>query len=259
MILIIMTNLQTDLGLGNPSYLLWADWFNLVQIFMLVAGLGIILYVHLTIQSGSPAQGYQVNFWSRIAITFFIYPFVTIGLILLGYRHQEAGAFFIAFGFIWGIVATVGLVQYSSRKRRKLSKKAADDLREQINAKADLRSTEVSAILERAFTLFDLDNSEMIDRSEMQMLMASLYPELSKRNLSLVVHKLRERFACVAAGEITLEDFVEMFEVVNSVKDEILPPGSEIDKSMSRGLMRMTTQTFGKSLGKITPTATQTA
>ena len=31
MILIIMTNLQADLGLGNPSYLLWADWFNLLQ------------------------------------------------------------------------------------------------------------------------------------------------------------------------------------------------------------------------------------
>ena len=38
-VLITLTAIQMDIGLGNLSYLIWVDWFNLLQLIVLLFAL----------------------------------------------------------------------------------------------------------------------------------------------------------------------------------------------------------------------------
>ena len=45
-ILIVITTLQNDIGLGNLSYLIWVDFFNLMQLMVLLIALAqALLYI----------------------------------------------------------------------------------------------------------------------------------------------------------------------------------------------------------------------
>ena len=43
-VLIIITTLQTDIGLGNLSYLIWVDYFNLMQLIVLIIALSLPIW-----------------------------------------------------------------------------------------------------------------------------------------------------------------------------------------------------------------------
>ena len=45
-LLIVMTNLQTDLKLGDLTYLIWVDYFNLMQLCVLLIALIQTMVIH---------------------------------------------------------------------------------------------------------------------------------------------------------------------------------------------------------------------
>ena len=55
-ILIIVTSFQSDLGLGNLSYLIWVDYFNVMQLVVLLMGLVQTMVIHRLMQVCSYTQ-----------------------------------------------------------------------------------------------------------------------------------------------------------------------------------------------------------
>mgnify|MGYP006108191513 CR=1 FL=1 len=69
-LLIVVTSLQTDLGLGKLSYLIWVDAFNVVNLIILVLALFETLLVHYHVENQAhlaERAGLQAADWPRMA------------------------------------------------------------------------------------------------------------------------------------------------------------------------------------------------
>jgi len=82
--LILVTNMQTDLGIGKVSALLWIDCFNLIQLAMVLVAVGESLYVHYYFKTNRPALAVNLDQVLRKAIILGLYPITTLSTALWG-------------------------------------------------------------------------------------------------------------------------------------------------------------------------------
>ena len=82
--LILVTNMQTDLGLGAVNYLLWIDFFNLVQLMLILIAVAESAIVHILLKSQQDRLATSIDKVLRYSIPFFLYPILTMATIIVG-------------------------------------------------------------------------------------------------------------------------------------------------------------------------------
>ena len=80
--LILVTNMQTDLGLGAVTQLLWIDIFNIVQLLMVLVSVGESAVVHVLLKQQNERLAIALDQVLKIAIPFVLYPIGTIATII---------------------------------------------------------------------------------------------------------------------------------------------------------------------------------
>jgi len=82
--LILVTNMQTDLGLGAVTQLLWIDWFNIVQIILILVAVAESVIVHILLKTQHDKLGISIDRVMRYTIPFVLYVIVTSATIIQG-------------------------------------------------------------------------------------------------------------------------------------------------------------------------------
>lgn len=82
--LILVYNMQVDLGLGAITQLLWLDVFNIVQSCLVLVAVGESTIVHLLLKGKQDSLAISIDRVLRVTIPFVLYPLTTLALILWG-------------------------------------------------------------------------------------------------------------------------------------------------------------------------------
>lgn len=169
-VLIVITTLQTDLGLGNLSYLIWVDLFNLVQLIVLLVALTQTMIIHRL-------QHYQMTdivvIFDRVfrcLIPLVLYPTIVVGMILLGLQHDSAGTGVIVVGLLTTLI--LGAVWIKKQHIDAISaRRAAIKVAQQLQGQHDRKHDDV---VKQLFYTYDLDQGGSIDKREMRRLLEEL-------------------------------------------------------------------------------------
>ena len=182
-VLITITTLQTDIGLGNLSYLIWTDWFNLMQLLVLLVALTQTMVIHRLDHLGGASADLLVfvDRVSRVAIPLLIYPSCVVGMIAHGLGHTALGNA-VLFG---GVGATL-LVSLAWTRRGYIgaieARKRAIKQVQRMPADAD-DGVKVK-LMKHLFNKFDLDGGGEVDLKEMRHLLDELYPAAPRTAIS---------------------------------------------------------------------------
>ena len=87
--LILVYNMQVDLGLGALTQLLWLDVFNIIQCCMVLFALAESSLVHILLKTQRDSIAIQIDKVLRITIPWMLYPIVTASTILWGLEQQS--------------------------------------------------------------------------------------------------------------------------------------------------------------------------
>jgi len=86
--LILVTNMQMDLGLGIVTSLMWLDMFNVIQCCMVFVALGESIYVHVLLKTQRDMLAISIDRVCRNTIPLMLYPIVTLTTILWGMEQS---------------------------------------------------------------------------------------------------------------------------------------------------------------------------
>jgi len=214
--LILVTNMQADLGLGAVTQLLWIDYFNLGQMCLILVAVFESTVVHLLLKTQRESFATSIDHVMRICIPFFLYVVVTFSMIIYGCdqiahcphrqvcgpgpqtdifkrRSEITGRLNMAqvamfVGIVCGIATIVGstlaIVLKAKRTRRAQidSVAALVELTTQISQKGSSeqdvsrRASSWADVTAAIFHAFDLDDSGSIDFKEMRQIVTQMYP-----------------------------------------------------------------------------------
>jgi len=180
-VLIIVTALQMDVGLGNLSYLIWVDYFNLVQLLILLVALAQTMLLHRLMHHKMIDTVVLCDRVFRILIPCLLYPSIALGMVLIGLRHDLGGMLVI----IGGTVSTFSLAAWQVyRGKIRADHDRVVAVRAVHNMRHDVGEEEYIRILTTLFNKFDLDANGDIDVREMRILISSLYPNIPRAFLA---------------------------------------------------------------------------
>jgi len=191
--LILVTNMQTDLGLGRLSYLLWLDYFNVLQLAMVIFAVFQTLFIH---------HLFKYNHLERLAthidqvaakvLPFQIYPLITVASLLWGFDAKDEG--YLSTGLILLVVglpicllAMVVEVNARMNKQTRARKDAIFTFQ-----KARPESTAWFVAAEKLFESFDNDKSGSIDKEELRDMLRIAHVNIPRRLLQGAMATARE-------------------------------------------------------------------
>jgi hypothetical protein len=219
-ILIVITQFQADLGLGTLTELIWIDFFNLIQIAILILGLLETMYIHALIQAGRQQLAMNANRVCANVLLIGIYPAVILGLVII-WNQLNGGWVLLVLGVIASIAYGLGWILFNIRARINRQKTALRALK-----RGDPGDEEAyNSLLEAVFNAYDTDHSGRIDQLELRGVLHAIFPALSRRDLSDAAIKMRH---VVGDRDLTFEDFLDgeclsMIELPRRSRDVIAP------------------------------------
>ena len=89
--LILVTNMQMDLGLGRLSNLIWLDWFNIVQLIMVILAVMETMVVHRLLKRQLDRLAMTLDTTLTFVFPWVFYPLVTISTFLWGIDAERVG------------------------------------------------------------------------------------------------------------------------------------------------------------------------
>lgn len=174
--LIIVTNMQTDLGLGKISYVLWIDLFNLSQLVLTLLVVIETTVVHVLASREMDSLALHADYACRQIMLMITYPGVTLGVLLYGLAAEQKGLEAIGH-LLLGLstLATLVLVPTITKSRMNTTKRQQDASLVALCAVTPTNAhyAEVAATL---FDAFDVDGSGTMDQGEFYYLLQRLYP-----------------------------------------------------------------------------------
>jgi len=235
-LLIIMTNLQTDLKLGDLTYLIWVDIFNLLQTIILVMALFETIYVHSLIASEKVGLALQVDRIARIAIAFGVWPLSMVSIFIYGLQVDNRVGYPVS--LIVAVISIVGVligtlvavqVYLVSQRRRK------ERVFAQISAthESDPRYAE---LLECAFRLFDEDESDQLEHKEVKELACRIFPRFSRREINKALQRvIREQSLGDQVSSVEFSGLVVSLNEILQIEEEaqIVPERRRKSSSIS--------------------------
>jgi len=218
--LIVSTNMQGDIGLGNPQYIIWYDYFNLVQFLILLVVLIESIYVHKLVLWHRTRTAYRLDRTCLISITL-LYLLVLVVLFIIPFSGSGA----VAVGAVLApLLFTGSFLVFTALRRRETRVRQA--------ALAQLRVVPMSDVdafreaLRHGFAAFDYDENESLDIDQLRNFLIAVYPHATKRELTKCLMALRPIFA--EDETISFEGFETAFETY------ILPLLGSPDQAPSR-------------------------
>lgn len=190
----------SDLGIGNPTYLIWVDFLKLGQFALLLMAIFENVIVQRLIAHQCTERALRVDRMARNVIPFCIYPIFIGSMVLVGYEHDVA-AIVVFFGGCTAVFCLATMAAFSgewreARARRKFAKKIGP---------IDLGKEENAHLLEEAFELYDADASGRIDTVEMRRAMQALFPWLSRKERVRVLE-------CATENGLEVDAFVHVVQ-----------------------------------------------
>ena len=226
--LVCSLSFQTDQGLGSITYLMWFDWFNILQIVLLFLVLVVCFVEHQLHVSDREDQAAILNRIFRWAIPFGYYPILLVALFVWGSDRYSAAP--------W-VILSAGWLILSCICFWLLRKIANREVRRRKNIVKLLLKTEPNKekfieVLSQAFEAFDTDHSGCISMNELRVLLECIYPG-NTRNERAEVSLEVKRFAN-QNGELEEEAFIDAVLYAVEKMPPAARPGSCSEASASR-------------------------
>ena len=221
-LLIVVTNMQSDLGLGRLTYLMWLDGFNASQLLLTLLVAGEAIAIHALNSRNQPEFAFHVDAACRPVILWVIYPGITVAAIMIGLSANPTPLVnFGTAGALAGLTLALSAALIPLLTRRGVERMERG--RNRCVAaflkvhEADPRWRKRASDL---FTSFDVDESGAIDSQELRTVLMRLYPHLESETggtrLREVLHEVRTTCADVATGQLDLPAFMDALQVVAS-------------------------------------------
>lgn len=203
-----VVNFQADLGLGNISYLVWWDWFNLSSMVMLLAVLILAIYEHTLLNAGDTSSATIFNKTFRVVVLAAVYPILLGCFIAFGVGAYTPGVAEVAtVVLIVGTTACVFAASVMYRRSVRAETAAREDMSTAVRT-ADTGHGGFARKMQGVFEAYDEDDDGRIDPVEMRrMLKASFGPATSTGLGMLEINALCKAFSTDV--EITLDVFLD--------------------------------------------------
>ena len=122
--LILVTMLQTDIGLGRLSRLLWVDVFNVIQLLLVLVACAETMVVHTLFRQQRNTLATHIDKASRLFLAWVIYPTVTIGSFMWFLDLEAEGTIVVVAGLPVSLIAFWLEVKASSHRCEVRQRKA---------------------------------------------------------------------------------------------------------------------------------------
>ena len=231
-VLILVTTLQMDLGLGQLSYLIWVDYFNLMQLMVLLVALSQTMVIHRLACRKHNDLVIIIDRVFRYLLPLSVYPSLVVGMILTGTRHRAPGIATIVCGFVMTIAVGAWWVKRDYLRavdRRTAALRAA--------AAIDHDGDKYPSVVMELFNAFDIDNSGSMDIAEMRALLERQFKDRPRGALALAMREVR-KFAN-AQDDLDPRSFADAYEAAVLVIQGYVSPApspSSLDRGPSSGL-----------------------
>lgn len=172
-------------SLGTLPYLIWVDWFNLIQFVIIICCLMETVSVHHLIRTERGHEAHYIDGIFRRLIPFVIFPIVVLSLLFVGILESW---------IVWypsiSMVLIIGIVVpcHQVRQDRLLWREKKADAIAKL-AKCDSSTDEGMSSIQVCFELCDTDSSGTLDTKELRSLIAAMYPGVPRR----------VRFSCMSS------------------------------------------------------------
>ena len=217
--LIVVTSLQSDLGLGKLSYLIWVDNFNVINLIVLLVALGETLYVHYLIRGQSEEAATEVDRIFRIGLPCGLYVFLTIGMVCIGQPGdgaKAAGWLLMTVGPTSTVAASVIIIRRGMWKARLNRRRLVNGLKV-----ATVSSPEWNEFLHQIFASFDFDNSGSIGDDELKTIVKACYDRIDGLNditeLLSTVQEARRLAGVIEKPELGQDEFMATMKMVHAL------------------------------------------
>ena len=151
--LILVTNMQTDLGLGRLSTLIWLDCFNLIQLALVLVAVTETMVVHQMLKKQRDMLATNIDLSSRTVLPFVLYPGVTVAT-LIGFVDIPLGVALLAVAIVVSICWLLILTRKAQKRQQQQQLKTVAAF---IDCKPN--DEQFETISSAVFKAFDLDNS----------------------------------------------------------------------------------------------------
>jgi len=211
--------MQTDLGLGKLSYLIWLDYFNLIQLMLVLICVAETIIVHQRIKRSEVVQGMYIDRTCAIVLPYGVYTIVTLGTIIAFKEEtRHLGILIMCFG--GPVPALVGGMMYMGLSKR-LKRQEETAINEFLTHDAYQDRAGWEKACTAMFHVVDIDGSGGLDEEEFRRVLQMIYPSMD----------LELRTACMEivggalarnVGQLSLGAFVEsMLKVTENINNQI--------------------------------------
>jgi len=198
--LIVVTSLQSDLGLGNLSYLIWVDTFNLTSLVMLSIALVETVIVHVMLRRNMEVAASFIDKVFRIVLPIGVYTCFVIGMVLEGLNPETGtGNLIIVLGsstwIILGVLEVIRDFKHVMKNRREAVKELLALLSSlgSIDEDEEMEhSKQVNQLCDRVFMAYDYDRSGTVGNLELKDLMGKIFPDMDSTSKTTLTNKARK-------------------------------------------------------------------
>lgn len=227
---------QMDLGLGKLTSIMWIDYFNIIQMALLIAAVVEGLVVHHYFATQRETFAIHLDHVFRVWFPFVVYPFVTMGVVIWGAFHDETPfLLMMLFGIPIAVIVGWYLVKRNYKERARRLKHCI----RKINSMTGEEGKQYDAALFELFRAVDIDASGELDSKELRELYKQLYPEAERKTISEAV-QISRKFAN-ADGNLDDDSFVD---ALNAVEERFGKSLRELDQKKASFASSLSTPRF---------------
>jgi hypothetical protein len=178
--LIVVTSLQSDLGLGKLSYLIWVDYFNVISLIMLSCALFESIGVHSLLRKGLDMEAVFLDKVFRVILPMGVYVCMVVGMLVYGLTGNfEGGMLIILIGTCVCILVGLLYVKVDVVVTMKARKKAIKELQDMIGNITLTKgySKELEAQCSKVFNCYDFDKSGKVSFDELKEILKATFPD----------------------------------------------------------------------------------
>jgi len=171
--LILTANVQADQGLGKINYLIWLDGFNLLLFMITVLSLIQTMVVHrLYFYVHDVALALNLDLVCNLVLIIVLFPSITYGYVLTAFNGPAA------LFYVGGPLLSICIIPLAVwRMQCARAQSEARLIRDAVDAKRDDPMRDEK--LQRAFGIFDRDQSGCLHAVEFQQLLRALNPKVA--------------------------------------------------------------------------------
>jgi len=226
--------LQSDLGLGRLSYLIWVDQFNVVSLVMLSCALLESIGVHYLLRRNKEVEALFLDKVFRVILPLGVYACLVVGQLVYGLTESPlAGMLISILGSLACIVLGLVYVRVVVKMTMKARRRAIAALSAAVSSGGCFSySKEVEAMCQRVFELFDFDHSGKISVDELKEIMKGVYPEElapGKESPITLIQKSR-RALDLGEDELELPGFVQVVIFASRIMMKRSESGLSLDE-----------------------------